>query len=146
MATSFDKIEDLALVTVNDYKLGKIYNQNQTAFQTYVDGFLISAIPNFTGCRQSLEYDATTREFTADLTNLEISILADFWVLAWWEREKNNAAQLQNRLQTSNSFRSHSEAENLKEKRQNVESLRERVSQKQTDYQLLYVDDLFTDV
>lgn len=142
MATSFDTIEDMGMVIVNDYKLGKIYNQDQSAFQTYVDGFLISAIPNFTGCQQSLEYDISAREFTEDLTAMEISILADFWVLAWWEREKNNAAQLQNRLQTSNSFRGHSEAENLKEKRQNVESIRERVYQKQTDYQLLGIDDL----
>lgn len=140
--TSFDAIEDLALVVIDDYKLGKLYNQSVTEFQTYLDGFLVSAVPNFTQCKQPLTYDLTNREFASTLTQMEISILADFWVLAWWEREKNNAAELQNRLQTSQSFRGHSEAESLKEKRKNVESLRERVAQKCTDYELLYVDDL----
>lgn len=46
MPTSFDNIEDLALVTVNDYKLLNLYNKNKDQFNQWVDGFLISAVPN----------------------------------------------------------------------------------------------------
>ena len=81
--TSFDQVIDLALVTVDDYKLVKLYNQSEQEFKKWCDGFLLSAVPNFFQCRQSLEYDATTRQFVSDLTNIEISILADFWIIEW---------------------------------------------------------------
>ena len=48
--TTFDDIIDLALVKVNDYRLTKLYKQSEADFQTYVDGFLISAIPSFVAC------------------------------------------------------------------------------------------------
>lgn len=83
MPTSFDQVIDLALVTVDDYKLTKLYNQSQEGFQKWCDGFLLSAIPNFFQCRQSLDYDLTTRQFVSELTNTEISILADLWIIEW---------------------------------------------------------------
>ena len=75
--TSFDEIIDLALVTVNDYRLSKLAEQGEENFNTYVDGFLISSIPYFPECRQSLDFDAEQRQFESDLTNLEKSILED---------------------------------------------------------------------
>ena len=83
MSTSFDQVIDLALVTVDDYKLVKLYNQSQEGFQKWCDGFLLSAIPNFFQCRQSLDYDLSTRQFVSELTNVEISILADLWIIEW---------------------------------------------------------------
>ena len=83
MPTSFDQVIDLALVTVDDYKLVKLYNQSQQGFQKWCDGFLLSAIPNFFQCRQSLDYDLTARQFVSELTNTEISILADLWIIEW---------------------------------------------------------------
>ena len=73
--TNFDDIIDLALIRVNDYRLSKLYKQSEADFQTYVDGFLISAIPYFVECRQSLEYNLEERKFNVDLTELEKSIL-----------------------------------------------------------------------
>lgn len=136
MATRFDTIEDLALTVVSDYKIAKLYNQDETAFKTYCDGFLISAIPNFTQCNQDLSYDTEEREFTADLTIMEISILADFWAIQWLTKEVQDATQINLKLSTSGGFETHSEAQNLKEKSSWLDRLRERVYQKITDYQL----------
>lgn len=136
MPTSFDQVIDLALVTVDDYKLVKLYNQSQQGFQQWCDGFLLSAIPNFFQCRQSLEYDTTTRQFVSDLTKVEISILADFWIITWLLRETQNSAKINALLQTSGSFKTHAASQNLKEKSAYLDSLREKVYQKITDYQL----------
>lgn len=136
MPTSFDQVIDLALVTVDDYKLVKLYNQSYEGFQKWCDGFLLSAIPNFFQCRQSLEYDATTRQFVSDLTETEISILADLWVISWLLRETQNSAKINALLQTSGSFKTHAASQNLKEKSAYLDGLREKVYQKITDYQL----------
>lgn len=137
MATSFDTIEELALTIVSDYKIAKLYTASVPDFQVYCDGFLISAIPNFTDCNQSLEYNLTTRTFNSDLTQLEISILADFWVIAWLLKETQDSTQIALKLSTTGGFETHSEAQNLKEKNAWLDKLRERVYQRITDYQLL---------
>ena len=92
--TNFDTIENLALSIVEDYKLGGLYERDYEKFQKTCDNFLFNALPQFTECRQNLDYDAINREFNADLTQLEIYILSRYWVIAWWERENNNAAQI----------------------------------------------------
>ena len=143
MATSFDTIIDRALVTVEDYKLLKLINTSQDNFNAWCDGFLISAIPNFLNCRQILDYDMDKREFTEDLTNMEISILADLWVIAWWERETNDSTKINALLQTNNSFKTHSASQNLKEKDARISSLYTKVSQKMmNDYELQYLDEI----
>ena len=85
--TSFDIVIDLALTTINDYKLKKLYNISRDGFQTYCDSFLIRAIPNFVRCKQPLTFDIESRSFEADLTQMEISILADLWVIEWFNKE-----------------------------------------------------------
>ena len=85
--TSFDIVIDLALTTINDYKLKKLYNINKDGFQTYCDGFLIRAIPNFVRCKQPLTFNIESRTFEADLTMTEISILADLWGIEWLNKE-----------------------------------------------------------
>lgn len=144
MATSFDTIENQALVTVNDYKIAKLYAQGDAAnFQSWLDGFLLTAVPNFLNCQQSLAYDATARTFTSDLTNIEVSILADLWIIAWWERERNNAAQIANKLQTNSSFKTNASSPNMKEKTVIIDGLRERVRQKMlNDYPLQSIDSI----
>ena len=117
--TSFDEIIDIALVKVDDYKIMKVYNQSQDVFKQYCDGFLINAIPNFFQCKQSLDY-----------------ILADFWVIEWFNREIQNSTKINALLQTSGSFKTHAASQNLKEKGAYIDTLREKVYQKITDYLL----------
>lgn len=141
MPTSFDEIIDLALTLIDDYKLIKLYNQSQTKFLTYCDSLLIAAIPNFFRCNQSLEYTVETRQFNNELTNTEISILADLWILEWFKKETQDSRKI-NALLQSGSFKSHSAAQNLKEKSTYLDGLREKVEQKMTNYQLQNIDNI----
>ena len=134
--TSFDEIIDLALVTVNDYRLSKLAEQGEENFNTYVDGFLISSIPYFPECRQSLDFDAEQRQFESDLTNLEKSILANLWVIQWYTRDNQTYALYRQHLQSASSFKNHSESQNLKENSIYLDKLREELDRQKISYQL----------
>ena len=143
MPTSFDTIIDLALVSVKDSALLALYNKSNTKFLKQCDSWLIAAIPNFVRCRQDLTYDIETRQFNVELTNLEISILADLWVLEWWNTQRNNNLAINNALASSGSFKvGFSPASNLKEKNVTIDELREKVEQKMTNYQLQNIDNI----
>ena len=142
MPTSFDEIIDLALTLIDDYRLVKLYEQSQTKFLAYCDSLLIAAISNFFRCSQSLEYTAETRQFSNKLTSAEISILADLWILEWFKKETQDSRKINALLQSSGSFKSHSAAQNLKEKSSYLDGLREKVEQKMTNYQLQNIDNI----
>lgn len=142
MPTSFDEIIDLALTLIDDYKLRKLYDISQTKFLSVCDSYLLSAIPNFTRCNQSLQYDIASRQFINTLTSLEISILADYWVLEWFKKETQDSRKINALLQSSGSFKSHSAAQNLKEKNTYLNGLREKIEQKITAYQLQNIDNI----
>lgn len=138
--TSFDQIETLALSIVEDYKLNKLFENSYDNFQKFCDGLLFNALPQFTECRQDLTYNVETREFDVDLTNLEIYILSRYWVIAWWERENNNAAQIALKLGIKNQYSYNSESQNFKEKQNVIDKLREEVDRATQEYLLLYLD------
>ena len=142
--TSFDKVIDLALVTVDDYKFIKAMNLGEVVFNKHCDGFLVSAIPNFLNCKQSLDYNLETREFVSDLTNMEISILADLWIIEWFEKETQDSTKINALLQPSGGgFKTHAASQNLKEKSAYLDTLREKVSQKMlNDYLLQDIDSI----
>lgn len=138
--TSFDQIETLALSIVEDYKLNKLFESSYDNFQKFCDGLLFNALPQFTECRQDLTYNVGTREFGVDLTNLEIYILSRYWVIAWWERENNNAAQIALKLGIKNQYSYNSESQNFKEKQNVIDKLREEVDRATQEYLLLDLD------
>lgn len=138
--TSFDQIETLALSIVEDYKLNKLFESSYDNFQKFCDGLLFNALPQFTECRQDLTYNVETREFDVDLTNLEIYILSRYWVIAWWERENNNAAQIALKLGIKNQYSYNSESQNFKEKQNIIDKLREEVDRATQEYLLLDLD------
>jgi hypothetical protein len=138
--TSFDQIETLALSIVEDYKLNKLFENSYDNFQKFCDGLLFNALPQFTECRQDLTYNVETREFGVDLTNLEIYILSRYWVVAWWERENNNAAQIALKLGIKNQYSYNSESQNFKEKQNVIDKLREEVDRATQEYLLLDLD------
>lgn len=142
MPTSFDEIIDLALTLIDDYKLRKLYDQSEAKFLMFCDSLLLAAIPNFFRCNQSLDYNTATRQFNNQLTSLEISILADLWILEWFKKETQDSRKINALLQSSGSFKSHSAAQNLKEKTTYLDGLREKVSQKMTNYQLQNIDNI----
>lgn len=138
--TNFDQIETLALSIVEDYKLSKLFENSYDNFQKFCDSLLFNALPQFTECRQDLTYNVETREFGVDLTNLEIFILSRYWVIAWWERENNNAAQIALKLGIKNQYSYNSESQNFKEKQNVIDKLREEVDRATQEYLLLDLD------
>ena len=135
MATTFDQIIDMALLSVKDYKLDELSQTSSSDFQTITEGFLLRGLPEFTTCRQSLAYDLTARTFVSTLTDMEISILADLWVEEWMRQQVNNVTQFKLKMTTTD-FKHYSEAENLKQKAEWLDRIREKVKQKMTDYDL----------
>lgn len=123
--TSFDIVETRALAVIEDYKLKKLFDSSIDGFEKYCDGLLMVAIPQFYECLKSLRYDEAARTFSEDLNEQEVSILANFFVITWWQRENNNAAQIALKLKSNNSFSFNSEAQNFKEKQNVIDKLRE---------------------
>lgn len=138
--TSFDKIENLALGIIEDYKLAKLNETDPELLQKFCDGLLLNSLPQFTECRQGLDYDTAARTFSADLTDLETYILSRYWIIAWWERETNNAAQIALKLGIKNQYSYNSESQNFKEKQNVIDKLREEVDRATQDYLLLDLD------
>lgn len=137
MATSFDAVEDLALVVISDYKLDNLYRLSQEDFQRYCDSFLVTAINDYNlECDSDLGFNLSTRQLDKDLNSSEMKILADFWGLAWFMKEVQDSTQFSLKLTSTGGFQTHSEAQNLKEKSAWADKLRERISQKIVDYQL----------
>ena len=110
--------------------------QGVADFNTYVDGFLISAIPFFPECKQDLSYNLDERTFDADLTLLEKSILANLWVIQWYSRDNQTYALYRQHLQAASSFKNHSESQNLKENSAYLDKLREELDRQKVAYQL----------
>lgn len=123
--TSFDIVETRALAVIEDYKLKKLFDSSIDGFEKYCDGLLMVAVPQFYECLKSLRYDEVARTFSEDLDEQEVSILANFFVITWWQRENNNASQIALKLKTSQSFVFNSEAQNFKEKQNVIDKLRE---------------------
>ena len=123
--TSFDIVETRALAVIEDYKLKKLFDSSIDGFEKYCDRLLMVAIPQFYECLKSLRYDEAARTFSEDLDEQEVSILANFFVITWWQRENNNAAQIALKLKSNNSFSFNSEAQNFKEKQNVIDKLRE---------------------
>lgn len=135
MTTSFDNIIDLALTTIRDYRIDKLYQTDICAFKQYLDGFIVRGVARFTNCLEDLSYDVMIREFNNNLSNLVQSIIADYTVIEWMTSCTLDVTQFQLHLSNSE-FKHFSEAENLKQKRDTLDGLREKVSQLCTDYQI----------
>jgi hypothetical protein len=132
--TAYTEIYDLFLMTAKDYKLDELYNSSVEDFTTYIQGFLIYAIADFTSCKKDLELrDDESGEFSVDLTTKEKIILAKLMVMAWLKSQMQNVTQFQLNL-TDKDFKHHSEAQNLSAKRDYYANLREEVNQDMVDY------------
>ena len=133
MATPFTDIYDLFLIGVSDYKLDQLYNISTTDFETYLQGFLIRAVPKFDNCNQDLTYSTTSAQFTETLTNTEKVILADLMTMEWMLKETQDVSQF-NLLLNDTDFKHYAEGQNLKEKSAYLDKLREKVNQDMTVY------------
>lgn len=136
MATSFDEIFDLALVSFRDYKLDKLYNTSETDFKNVLQGYLLKAIPKFSNCKKTLDsYDLTNKIFNVDLSLEEKVILSDFTVIEWMNPNILDITQMSLHLNDTD-FKHYSEQQNLKGKIDAQNILREKVNQDTVVYGL----------
>lgn len=190
--TPYDEVIDLALVSIEDYRLNKLANymnedsfniiqssntyinyvtlcsQNEVTplkekdydkiinaeyinYQEYVDeslmtlktimeGFMIRGLPSFTNCKKDLsDRDENKRVFNQGLTDLEKSIIADWTVLIWLDKEINDVRQITGMMQNKTEANRYSEANLLDKKMTHKVQLQEDVNKKQTDYDFLNI-------
>lgn len=136
MATPYQDIFDLFMFGVQDYNLDDLYDLSPTDLETFLTGFLKTAIPKFRGCRSDLSLrDDTTKTFSIDLTENEQDILVNLMKVEWLRREVNDILQMQQKA-TDTDFKVYSEANNIKEKNNLLNSARETVEQQISNYQL----------
>jgi len=133
MATLFTDIYELFLVEIIDWKIDRIYDTSVPTFETYLQGFLVRAVPKFTNCEQSLVYSLVTDSFTSDFTVVEKSILTNLMTIEWMNKEIQNISQF-NLLLNDTDFKIHAAGQNLREKSEYKDRLRETVSQDMVDY------------
>lgn len=141
MATSFSSVIDKALVVIRDYGLDALYDKDQTAFQAVLQNYLLKGLPRFTECLQPLTYDLSTQTFTADLTDVEIDILADHTVICWYEDNLNDVLEFKEALQ-DREFKRLATGQNLKPRQDYLSNLYTRVRQNSTNYQWANVSEL----
>lgn len=139
METNFCEIIDLALVTIQDYKIDKLYNESLKAFENYMFGLLKRAIPLFTNCKVDLTYDENGN-FKSELSLQEKNILANLLVMIWLEREVNNITQITARIGQGGDAKTYSEAQNLKEKREYLNNIIEKCDHLMNVYSYKNID------
>lgn len=149
MGTLFEKVYDRALMIIEDYKLNKLAEQDYEAFLLYLQGTLERSIPDFTSCNTDLSYNEVEDEngkkvmaFDKELSNKEINILSSIMVYNWFSRKVQDVTQFQGHL-SNKEFKAHSEANNLKEKSEYLDRLREKYNQDIVDYQVEAIDPYF---
>jgi len=133
MATPIKEVTDLMIIILQDYKLTNLKKINIEAYDTMLEGFVLKGKNKFTKCLQSLEYDKDNHCFLSDLTDKEKDIVADYASIQWFTREVQNVTGFNAKL-SNKEFSTYSEAANLKEKRDYLVYLEEKVSQDTTDY------------
>lgn len=134
--TSFEEIYDLALVMINDYRLNHLYKEDKEHFLVYMQGLLVNAVPMVEeGCEKALSYDLNTKSFSENLPNKIQKILADAIVIVWFQNATNDITQVNNLLQGRDK-KTFSAAQNLKEKSEYLDRLREKLRQDINDYQI----------
>ena len=134
MATLYTDIYDLFLTEITDYKLDKLYSQSVADFEVYLQGFLIRSLPKFYNCTKDLtDRDDDDGTFTETLTTTEKDILATLMAIQWLKKEIQNVSQINVHL-TDKNFKHYAEGQNLKEKSEYMNRLREIVNQDMAEY------------
>jgi hypothetical protein len=131
--TTFEEIYDYFMTLITDYRLITLFNSSQANFNTYLSGWLLQAIPEFTNCDQSLANATST--FTETLTQKNINILAMLMKKIWLEKEIDNILQMNNLVQDRD-FKTFSQGQNMKAKQERYVLMKEEVSQRLVEYGL----------
>lgn len=133
--TSYDDILDLALVSIEDYHLNRLAVDSPKDFNIVLEGFMVRGLANFENCRKDLsDRDDTLRVFNCKLSEIEKSIIADYTVIAWLDKEINDIRQITGMMQNNKEAHRYSEANNLNAKINRRNQLIEEIATKKTTY------------
>lgn len=133
--TSYDDILDLALVSIEDYHLNRLAVDSPKDFNIVLEGFMVRGLANFENCRKDLtDRDNALRVFNCELSEIEKSIIADYTVIAWLDKEINDVRQITGMMQNNKEAHRYSEANNLNAKINRRNQLIEEIATKKTTY------------
>jgi hypothetical protein len=124
---------------VDDYRLVSLYNQDvlndTTNLDTYLHGFMLLAIPEFSECSQdlSLRDDVTTKSFTETLTDINKKVLSKLMVKEWLSKEVKNILDMKAKIQDVD-YKTYSEAQNITARQTMLTMFKEECSQLLVDY------------
>lgn len=132
--TAYSEIYDSFLMLVKDYRLQTLYDSSLEDFETYLIGFLMPAILEFSPvCDQDLGRDDDKKEFDETLTEENINLLSQLMVKYWMMKNTQDVLQMNLHL-SDKDFRHFSENANLKEKSEHLNSIKETISQMLLEY------------
>jgi len=134
MATPYSEVFDLFLTSIQDYRINRLYEKSVEDMENYLMSFLIKAIANFRKCKTDLEdRDDTNKVFNQTLSTDEKVILSNLMIVEWLTKEVNDILSLRNFLQDTD-FKTYSQANNLKEKRELLTTMKEMVDKQIVQY------------
>ena len=145
--TTFNNVIDRAMFLQQDYRLDKLYVNDNKSFTMFITQFLLNSIDTFDGVLDSLSYhsevidDKTIYIFDRDLTSKEIYILALGISIEWMSNNLLDITQMNLHLSTRD-FKAFSEANNLQRKSEVLNTMRENYYKNITDYQLSNISSL----
>ena len=145
--TTFNNVIDRAMFLQQDYRLDKLYVNDNKSFTMFITQFLLNSIDTFDGVLDSLSYhsevidDKTIYIFDRDLTSKEIYILALGISIEWMSNNLLDITQMNLHLSTRD-FKAFSEANNLQRKSEVLNTMRENYYKNITEYQLNNISSL----
>ena len=145
--TTFNNVIDRAMFLQQDYRLDKLYVNDNESFTMFITQFLLNSIDTFDGVLDSLSYhsevidDNTIYIFDRELTSKEIYILALGISIEWMSNNLLDITQMNLHLSTRD-FKAFSEANNLQRKSEVLNTMRENYYKNIIDYQLSNISSL----
>lgn len=145
--TTFNNVIDRAMFLQQDYRLDKLYVNDNKSFTMFITQFLLNSIDTFDGVLDSLSYhnevidNNTIYVFDRELTSKEIYILALGISIEWMSNNLLDITQMNLHLSTRD-FKAFSEANNLQRKSEVLNTMRENYYKNITDYQLNNISSL----
>lgn len=134
MSTPYSDVFNLFLTSIQDYRINKLYSQSVEQMENYLMPFLIKAITNFRKCKTDLEdRDDVNKVFNQTLSTDEKVILSNLMIVEWLTKEVNDILSLKLFLQDTD-FKTYSQSQNLKEKRELLTTMKDMVDKQITQY------------